>query len=251
MKALLSVVMIMLHEKLCSISSSELASRIDHAILKPWLARKELEQAINDLEELNLRCLILSPQLLREAHGITGKCLGVVVGFPFGYHSIEAKIKELEDVIALGAREIDYVTNTQLYLLGRKDEYANEIRAVTTICREAEVTCKIIIETPALTQSQIKEVTRLVAEYEPDFIKTSTGFGPRHTLPDDIVIIDSTLRKIGKRDIIKIKAAGGIRTGLQAAILLSLGADVIGTSTPRQILETYRDLCTSNRSCTK
>lgn len=232
-------------KQLCPVAASELAARIDHAILKPWSGKKELEQAINDLEELNLRCLILSPTLLREAQGTTNKCLGAVVGFPFGYHTLEAKIKELEDVVALGAVEVDYVANTQLYITGHEEEYVNEIRAVVEICKEAGVTCKIIIETPALTTSQTEHIVRLVARLEPDFIKTSTGFGPRPTLPDDVVIIDRVLRSLGKRDKVRIKAAGGIRSGLQASTMILLGADVIGTSTPRQVIETYSALCRS------
>jgi len=235
--------MIILSKQLCQLTTSELAARIDHALLKPWSGKKELEQAIDDLEELDLRCLILSPTLLREAQGITARCLGAVVGFPFGYHTLEAKIKELEDVIALGAVEVDYVANTQLYITGREEEYVNEIRAIVEVCKEAGVTCKIIIEAPALTASQVEHIVGLVARLEPDFIKTSTGFGPRPTLPDDVVVIDRVLKSLGKRDRVKIKAAGGIRSGLQASTMILLGADVIGTSTPRQVLENYSALC--------
>jgi deoxyribose-phosphate aldolase len=204
-----------------------------------------LEKAIEELETLKLRCLIISPTHLEIARGITKKCLGAVVGFPFGYHTIEAKIKELEDAIALGANEIDFVANTQLLLAGREKEYLNEIRAATTICREAGVKCKVIIEAPALERNLLKTIVKKIAtlDVKPDFIKTSTGFGPRPTYPEDVYIIDSTLRELNVRDYIGIKAAGGIREGLQAAIMLSLGADIIGTSTPSKILESYREIC--------
>lgn len=230
----------------CSLAPGELAARIDHAVLKPWSGRSELERAVDELEELGLRCLILSPTLLREARGITSRCLGAVVGFPFGYHTIEAKIKEIEDAIAMGADEIDYVVNTQLYLIGRREEYLNEVKAAIEICRNAKVKCKVIIEAPALTPSQVEEVVRLVASLSPSFIKTSTGYGPRPTLPEDVALIDRVLRNMGKRSSVGIKAAGGIRSGLQAAAMITAGADIIGTSTPRQVLETYRAACTTS-----
>lgn len=234
----------MTKQDICRMSVNELASRIDHAVLRPWNGREELETAIEELEKLGLRCLILSPMLLNEARGLTKSCLGAVAGFPYGYHSIEAKIKEVEDLIAMGADEIDFVANLQLYLLGKTEQYINEIKAVTTICKNANVKCKIIVEAPALSPTQLRKVVELIAtKTEPDFIKTSTGYGPRHTIPDDIIIIDETLRQLGLRNRIGIKAAGGIRQGLQAALYIDIGADIIGTSTPKKILDTYKEIC--------
>lgn len=226
------------------ISISELASRIDHAVLRPWSTMSDLSKAIDELEKLKLRCLILSPTLLSEARSLTNRCLGAVAGFPYGYHTIESKIKEVEDLIAIGADEIDFVANLQLFLMGKKKQYINEIKAVTKICKSANIVCKIIVEAPALTPVQLREVVELIAmNTEPDFIKTSTGYGPRHTIIDDITIIDETLKELGLRKTIGIKAAGGIRQGLQAAYYISLGADIIGTSTPSRILESYKEAC--------
>jgi len=230
--------------ELCTLSAEELASRIDHAVLRPWQSRTELEGAIEELEHLNLRCLILSPTLLKEARGMTKKCLGAVAGFPYGYHTIESKIKEVEDLIAMGADEIDYVANLQLLLLDNMDQYINEIKAVTTICRDAGVKCKIIVEAPALTPTLLRRVVEAIAKNTyPDYIKTSTGYGLRPTIPDDIVIINDALKSLEVRNRIGIKAAGGIRQGLQAALYIKLGADIIGTSTPLKVIESYREIC--------
>ncbi|MET1129231.1 MAG: deoxyribose-phosphate aldolase [Thermoproteota archaeon] len=220
-------------------SIEDLSRRIDHALLKPWVSAQELERSVEELERLNLRCLILSPTLMRSAAGTTKGCLGAVVGFPFGYSTIEAKVKELEDVIGFGANEVDIVSNVQLYLLGNREEYLNEVRSLASICGEVGIKCKIIIEAPALASDQLEDVTRLVGSVTPpvSFIKTSTGYGPRPTHPEDVVAIDRTLRELGVRDKVGVKAAGGIRTAIQAVTMVASGADVIGTSTPRHILE--------------
>ena len=52
-----------------------------------------------------------------------------------------------------------------------------------------------------------------------------------------MLLISNVLRKLGLRGKIGIKAAGGIRTRLQAILMMVLGADIIGTSTPLQILQ--------------
>ena len=232
-----------LEELLRSMQPEQLAARIDHAVLKPSAARDELEKAVEELERLRLRCLIVTPTLLPAAREMTRRCVGAVAGFPFGYGTLEAKVKEVEDVIAMGADEVDYVANTQAFLMGRRSHYVNELKAVREICRAARVKCKIIIETPLLSSAQtIRVVAETVArEVEPDFIKTSSGFADRATYPEDVAAIDSALRRAGLRDRVAVKAAGGIRTGLQAALLISMGADVIGSSRPGGIIASYRE----------
>lgn len=234
--------MSLLRDILLELTPGELAARIDHAVLAPDAGRRELEDAIDKLENLGLRCLILTPTLLREARGSTRKCLGAVVGFPYGYGTIESKVKELEDVIGYGAVEADIVANTQALLLGNREYYVNELKALTEICREVGIKCKVIIETPLLSDpSLISSTVELIAtNTSPDYIKTSTGFSKRPTYPDDILAIKNKLRELGSS--IGVKAAGGIRTGLQALIALSAGADIIGTSRPQEVIDSYKQL---------
>ncbi len=222
----------------------ELAKRIDHAVLKPSASMSELERAIRELENYDLRCLILTPTLLREARNHTRKCLGAVVGFPFGYATIESKVKELEDVIGYGADEADIVANTQALLLGKEEYYINELKALIEICKTAKIKCKIIIETPILNSVDLiaKAVELIAKNVEPDYIKTSTGFADRPTYPEDVVVIDTKLRRLGLRDKIGIKASGGIRTAVQALTMLASGADILGASKPVSILEGYKRL---------
>ncbi len=224
------------------LTPEQVAKTIDHALLKPLATKRELDEAIDILEKYKLRCLILTPTLLNEVAGTTKSCIGAVAGgFPYGYSTIEAKIKEVEDVISYGAREVDYVVNIQNIALGKLDKVVNEAKAVIEICKSTGVTCKIIIEAPAFTPSTVYQVAYSIAQLQPDYIKTSTGHGPRPTTIDDIVIIRKAIEDANAKNV-GIKAAGGIRTALQAITLLEAGANIIGTSTPVQIIEGVRKL---------
>jgi deoxyribose-phosphate aldolase len=225
--------------------SEELARRIDHAVLSPSASMNELEAAIKELEEYNLRCLIVSPTLLPYARSSTKRCIGAVAGFPHGYHPIQAKLKEVEEVAATGADEVDYVMNTQNFLLGKTDTYIAEAKAVSELCRDLGVRCKLIIETPLLADvSAIYRATALIAEaVDADYVthvKTSTGYAPRPTYPEDVLAIKKAINDKNAR--LLIKAAGGIRTAMQAVLLLNLGADIIGTSKPAKILNSLKEL---------
>lgn len=219
-------------------SVEELAGKIDHAILQPWIDLQKIYEAVEIVKKYKLRCLITTPLLAKTIIETTnGICVGSVVGFPYGYSTIESKIKELEDVIGYGVNEADIVVNYHAYVSGNKELFENEVRAITAICNETGIVCKIIIEAPAHPPDRLVEIIRIVAKYEPDYIKTSSGYGPRPTFPEDVLLISNVLRKLGLRGKIGIKAAGGIRTRLQAILMMVLGADIIGTSTPLQILQ--------------
>ncbi len=226
-----------------SLSVEELASRIDHAVLAPWHTLRDAEQALEELEKYRLRCLITTPTLARELASRTKHCVGAVVGFPFGYSTVEAKIKELEDVIGYGAREADIVFNYHAYLSGRREEALNEAKALVEICRETGVTCKIILEVPALPSTETAtELAREVAKIGPAYLKTSTGYGPRHTQPEDVLALRQGIIQAGQNGKVGVKAAGGIRTAIQALAMIIAGADIIGTSTPAAIVEGYQRL---------
>ena len=80
------------------------------------------------------------------------------------------------------------------------------------------------------------ESARGVKDAGADFIKTSTGFGPRPTTTEDIRLIRSVVgREIG------IKAAGGIDDLDGAVRMLDAGANRIGSSYGIAIVQSVRE----------
>lgn len=216
-----------------------LAQYIDAAILKPWLLKDEIAELLMRAKELRVRCIIVTPSLLEYATSILGTeiCVGSVAGFPFGYSPIESKIKEVEEIIDKGAKEIDFVPNYQRLLIHNDVEYVfNEIRAVTEIARTNNVVFKLIVEVPALPKGIVKKLVEIGVKVGVDYVKTSTGYASKHTTIDDVLFLKYVLEELGVADKVGIKAAGGIRNCRQALELLEAGASIIGTSTPDQIL---------------
>ena len=64
-----------------------------------------------------------------------------------------------------------------------------------------------------------------------DFVKTSTGFGPRGATADDVRLMCATVEPG-----VQVKAAGGIRCLADAVTMLEAGATRLGTSHGAQIL---------------
>jgi deoxyribose-phosphate aldolase len=104
--------------------------------------------------------------------------IATVVGFPFGNTTTEVKVYETCQAIANGADEIDMVINIGWLKEGDYDNVTEEIRLIKEACG-SRVILKVIVETGLLTEDEIRKVTKVVDEAGADFIKTSTGFGPR------------------------------------------------------------------------
>jgi deoxyribose-phosphate aldolase len=100
-----------------------------------------------------------------------------VIGFPFGNTTTEVKVFETRQAIENGADEIDMVINIGWLKSGLYELVGGEIRQIKAACGPKLL--KVIVETGYLTEDEIKKITQIVDNAGADFIKTSTGFGPR------------------------------------------------------------------------
>jgi deoxyribose-phosphate aldolase len=166
----------------------------------------------------------------------TGVRVCTVVGFPLGYNS--SSVKENETVMAIkeGAQEIDMVMNVGAFLSGDYETVAKEISEISRLCKRERATLKVIIECCYLTRAGKARAAFIAEANGADFVKTSTGFGPRGASASDVRL----LRKLLKKKT-GVKAAGGVNSLDAALILLEAGADRLGTSSAGRIMEEFDD----------
>jgi deoxyribose-phosphate aldolase len=131
-----------------------------------------------------------------------------------------------------GAEELDIVLNLGLVKSGRFDLLEIDIKNVIAMTKGT--VHKIIIECGALTRPETEEVCRLAVRSGAEFIKTSTGYGPRGATVDDIVAIRAVVGST-----CRVKASGGIRDLAALTALVKAGAERIGTSSGPSIMEEY------------
>ncbi len=120
-------------------------------------------------------------------------------------------------------------------LLEGDSEYVrNDIASVVAaVKRESEgALVKVILETGYLAEEQVTLGCRLAEEAGADFVKTSTGFGPRGASLRDVELMHEA---VGGR--LGIKAAGGIRELDDALGLISAGATRLGSSAGIHLLD--------------
>src|SRR5689334_10583088 len=91
-----------------------IASYIDHTLLKPSILTAEVEQLCNEAYEHGFAAVCVPPPFIKRSAALlspTAVKVATVIGFPFGYSIIEAKLAETVMAIIDGADELDMVIN--------------------------------------------------------------------------------------------------------------------------------------------
>jgi deoxyribose-phosphate aldolase len=154
------------------------------------------------------------------------------IAFPFGVTFTEVKEAEMRFSAARGGDEMDFVINIAALKSGDDKAVEDEMQHLTEKARTIGVHTKFIIEAAYLTDDEKVRVCKIANRVRPDFMKTSTGYGPSGATVEDVRLMRSNLLPE-----IQIKAAGGIRSYAEALQLLKAGASRLGTSSGIQIIE--------------
>ena len=206
----------------------KIASYIDHTILKPTTTLSDVEKLCMEAGEYGFAAVCVPPPFVKRCHDIlksTSVKVATVIGFPFGYSAIEAKLAESVLAIVDGADELDMVINL-IALKGNDWDYLEkEVKLILELVRNKNKVLKVIIESGVLTDEEIIRCCELYGAAGIDYLKTSTGYAERGATLEAVQLMRRYLPSG-----IRIKASGGIRTYEFAKQLVEAGADRLGCS---------------------
>jgi deoxyribose-phosphate aldolase len=214
-----------------------LAAMMDQTLLKPSVGFGQGAEWIEANRDCGYASLCVSPFLVpiaaqRLAGSETAVCS--VAGFPLGYANTESKAEEAAHLVQLGCVEVDMVMNFAALLEGEDEFVRDDVQAVVDSVREASggaALVKVILETGYLSEREITRGSVLAVEGGADFVKTSTGFGPRGASVRDVELMRAA---VGPH--IGVKASGGIRDLDTALAMLDAGATRLGLSAGSEII---------------
>lgn len=213
----------------------EVASKIDHAVLKPNQTEADVRENAAMCIERGVASMCVRPCDIKLAARLlkdSPVMVSCVLSFPHGADTTATKVFQARQAIADGVQEIDMVMNIGRFLSGSLDDVRNDIKAVVDSAHASGMTVKVIQESCFLTLEQVAKACELSLEAGADFVKTSTGFGPSSATPEIIDVMVKTVRgKMG------IKASGGIRTWEQAVRYLEQGATRLGIGATETVLD--------------
>jgi deoxyribose-phosphate aldolase len=215
--------------------AGQLADLIDHTLVRPEATLDDLFAACEDAKKYGFSSVVVNGcNVVRAREILNGTLVKVcaVVGFPLGANTTTVKIVEAMEAIKNGASEIDFVINIGMVKSGRFDAVEVDIKNI--IAMTPKKVHKVILETGRLTEDEIIRLCEIVMRSGAEFVKTSTGFGPRGATVEDVKLIKTIVGSV-----CRIKASGGIRDLVALTSLVDAGAERIGTSAGPTIMEEY------------
>ena len=171
----------------------------------------------------------LVPVALEHLEGTGVRVASVAGGFPSGLGPLDARLREIRDVVEARADEIDIVLNRSLFLGGRYAQAYEELVEAREVAGSTHL--KVILETGELgSYDRVRQASVLAMCAGADFIKTATGkIGTNATLPVALCMMEAARdfhRETGRE--VGIKVAGGVRTAKQAIQYLVLLYETLG-----------------------
>ncbi|NLC96401.1 MAG: deoxyribose-phosphate aldolase [Erysipelotrichaceae bacterium] len=214
----------------------EIASYIDHTFLKAYASVDDLKKLCEQARNMKVKMVAINPawvEFCKNELKDTDIHVGAAIGFPLGQNTIETKYFETMDAIKKGADEIDYVINISNVKDNKYDLVKEEMQKIVSLCKENDVISKVIFENCYLNKEEIVKLSLIAKEVQPDFIKTSTGFGSGNATFEDVKLM---LNNCGN---VYVKAAGGIKDFTTFKKMIDLGVKRIGTSSGIQIINEF------------
>lgn len=216
----------------------DLARMIDHTNLHAYASDEDMIKLCDEAKEYHFKMVAINQvqsKTCYEQLKDTDIDIGAAISFPLGQTTIESKLFDTKNAIDNGANEIDYVINITELKNKNYDYIEKEMSEMVELCHSNSVLIKVIFENTYLTDEEIAEVAKIAKKVRPDFIKTSTGFGPSGAKVEDVKLMKSIVE-----DDVLVKAAGGIRNSDDFLAMISAGADRIGTSSGVKIINALK-----------
>ncbi|MEO7222198.1 MAG: deoxyribose-phosphate aldolase [Devosia sp.] len=221
---------------LTTLNSDDTPGRVERLCAK---ARHPVRQDI--LDGLGVGDLKIMPAAVCVYHSFVATAVKALEGtnipvaavstaFPHGLAPMDTKLREIEESVADGAKEIDIVIERQMVLNGDWQALYDQIKAFRKACGDAHI--KTILGTGELaTLNNVAKASLVCMLAGADFIKTSTGKEKVNaSLPVSLAMI-RMIRWFHEETGIEIgyKPAGGIAAAKTALDYMALMKEELGT----------------------
>lgn len=215
-----------------------IASIIDHTILKAEATRADVDQIIDEALAHRFASVCINGCFVKHVRQrLAGSPVKTcaVAGFPLGAMKPMVKAIEATSLVKDGADEVDFVAHLPTLLAAdaeaAKAEFMELVKAARSVL--PGVVVKVIIESaalmkdadPATAEARIAAACHAARASGCDFVKTSTGFHPAGGASE--LAVQLMKKHAGP---LKVKASGGIRTPDDAKRMIDAGADRLGCS---------------------
>ena len=171
---------------------SEIASLIDHTILKPDATREDVLRVCREAREYGFASVCVNPYwvplVARQLEGSPVKVCSVV-GFPLGATTTETKVLRNRKRHPAWGDGDRYGHEYWRVRSGDLETVKVDIAAVAQAAHKNGAILKVIIETALLDDARKVTACELAVAAKADFVKTSTGFSTAGATVHDVELM--------------------------------------------------------------
>ncbi|MFA6252510.1 MAG: deoxyribose-phosphate aldolase [Candidatus Paceibacterota bacterium] len=200
---------------------------IDHTNINPKATKEDIVKACKEAKEYQFRGVCIRPKWVKLVSGLlkgTGIKTVVLIDDPIGDSPHAKRVEACKKAIKDGADDLDVVVNIPDI---KHEKWTAILKDLKEIC--AIGNAKIIIGSGFLTDEEIAKVSQIVKKAGAICVKTATEKDP---LENREMKEKAQHLKIMRQNApgLLIKASGKVKTLKDIKIMISAGADIIGTS---------------------
>jgi deoxyribose-phosphate aldolase len=218
-------------------TSAEVASRIQHTLLRSDATRADIERHCKECLDFGFDAAMIAGNWLDVGRSVLSGSdvkLASAIDFPLGIMTTAGKVAEARALVQAGASELDIMVNIGWLRSGFESGFRSDIAEVVDAARPALV--KVMLELPLLTRAERDRAVDLSVEAGAAFVKNASSSAVGIATPEDI----RYLRQRAPTSV-RVKASGGIKSWEQAIALFEAGADLVGSSAGIAIVERRSD----------
>lgn len=212
-----------------------LTEHIDHTCIKPDTTIGDVEKLCREAIEFKFNTVCVPPLFVKKATLFTAEAgikTATVIGFPFGYSAIEAKIAEIVLAVIDGADELEVVINTAAVKNNDWQFLANEINNILPVIRSKGKKIAVILETGLMTDAEIITACDMYGAAGVDFVKVGTGTMENVRIAEQVKLIRKHLA-----ERIQIKVATDVKNYSDAQKILNVGANRLSCNSSLKLLQ--------------
>lgn len=149
--------------------------------------------------------------------------VSTVIGFPYGYNAIEAKLAEIVLAMVDGADELDMVVNITALSNGDWQYLARELSSILPVVQKQQIALTVVIESNLLLPDDIIKCCDLCGAAGVQYLSVSTGI--EATLPslEYVALVRKHLA-----DSVGVKVTGTFADAVEMKFYVAAGAGYLG-----------------------
>ena len=167
-------------------------NQIELTLLSPGTTIQNIEDLCNEAVKNNFAAICVPPLFVKKAKSClqnSGIKVATVVGFPYGFNVVEAKLAEIIIAMVDGVDELNVAANISALKNNDWQYLARELNTILPVIRKQEKVIKIVLETGLLSTEELIKCCDLYGIAGVNFLSLSSGFKEPIALVETLCLI--------------------------------------------------------------